>query len=161
MNNSQRSSRCRLNIYRWLPFSQHLNNLKKCCEKWETALKNGKYRFFYDRTFLLQFVITEYYRIENVRVIIYSWKIWCLSHIGARSGQGVSMILVSTVSFASQSYHWKLLFKRLNPISLMDRPCFSVISVSRLDWFGAVILYYIMVWYSNITNILWLVPLPL
>ena len=41
-----------------------------------------------------------------------------LSHICASSGQGVSVILVSTVSLASQSYHCKIWFKRLTHISL-------------------------------------------
>ena len=55
---------------------------------------------------------------------------WRLSHICARLGQGVSVILVSTVSLASQSYHCKLWFKRLTHISLSSTPRVSLISVS-------------------------------
>ena len=54
----------------------------------------------------------------------------CLSHICARLGQGVSVILVSTVSLASQSYHCKIWFKRLIHISLSSTPRVSLISVS-------------------------------
>ena len=54
----------------------------------------------------------------------------CLSHICARLGQGVSVILVSTVSLASQSYHCKLWFKRLTHISLSSTHRVSLISVS-------------------------------
>ena len=53
-----------------------------------------------------------------------------LSHICASLGQGVSVILVSTVSLASQSYHCKLWFKRLTHISLISTPRVSLISVS-------------------------------
>ena len=67
----------------------------------------------------------------------------CPSHICASLGQGVSVILVSTVSLASQSYHCKLWFKRLNHISLDGRPLVSLISVS----FGSF-------WRSNFQNLI-------
>ena len=51
-----------------------------------------------------------------------------LSHICARLG--VSVILVSTVSLASQSYHCKIWFKRLTYISISSTPRVSLISVS-------------------------------
>ena len=53
-----------------------------------------------------------------------------LSHICARLGQGVSVILVSMVSLVSHSYHCKLWFKRLTHISLISTPRVSLISVS-------------------------------
>jgi len=53
-----------------------------------------------------------------------------LSHICASLDQGVSVILVWTVSLASQSYHCKLWFKRLNHISLITKPRVWFISVS-------------------------------
>ena len=53
-----------------------------------------------------------------------------LSHICASLGQGVSVILVSTIILASGSYHCKLWFKRLNHISLSGTPRVSLISVS-------------------------------
>ena len=53
-----------------------------------------------------------------------------LSHICATLGQGVSIILLSTVILAYQSYHCKLWFKRLNHISLSSKPRVSLISVS-------------------------------
>ena len=52
-----------------------------------------------------------------------------LSHICASLGQGVSVILVSTVSLASQSYHCKLWFKRLTYISLSSTSRVSLIQV--------------------------------
>ena len=70
-------------------------------------------------------------------------KMGRLSHICASLGQGVSVILVSTVSLASQSYHCKLWFKRLNHISLDGRPLVSLISVS----FGSF-------WRSNFQNLI-------
>ena len=53
-----------------------------------------------------------------------------LSHTCASSGRVVSVILMSTVGFTSQSYRSKLWFKRLNHISLNGKPRVSLISVS-------------------------------
>ena len=64
-----------------------------------------------------------------------------MTHICTSLGQGASVILVSTVSLASQSYHCKLWFKRLNHISLSSKPRVSLISVS----FGSF-------WRSNIRH---------
>ena len=65
------------------------------------------------------------------------------THICARLDQGVSVILVSTVSFAatfaSLSYHCKLWFERLPNISLNSKPRVSLKSFSMYQ-IGAVIL---------------------
>ena len=65
-----------------------------------------------------------------------------LSHICARLGQGVSVILVSTVSLASQSYHCKIWFKRLThmiwviSVSAVHLACESRLTHIGLDRIG-------------------------
>ena len=61
---------------------------------------------------------------------MYSLEIGCRSHIGARSGRGVSVILVSTESLASQSYRCKMWFKCRNHISINGGASVALISVS-------------------------------
>ena len=53
-----------------------------------------------------------------------------LSHMCASSGRSVSVISVSTVSFASHSYRSKFWFKRLTHISFSSNHRVSLISVS-------------------------------
>ena len=53
-----------------------------------------------------------------------------LSHICASLGQGVAVISVSMVTLTSQSYRYKLFFKRLSHISIISTPRVSLISVS-------------------------------
>ena len=73
----------------------------------------------------------RFYTLETAtRLKITTKKIGRLSHKCASLGQGVSVILVSMISLASQSYHCKLWFKRLNHISLSSKPRVSLISVS-------------------------------
>ena len=81
---------------------------------------------FFDRYFWVCRSSTQVCRIEKREQKFFG----PLSHICASSGQGVSVILVSTVSLASQSYHCKLWFKRLTHISLSSTPRVSLISVS-------------------------------
>ena len=97
---------------------------------WLRRLDPNSHRYDWDAPiFLSLFLIvlqSQVWRIEKREQIFFGR----LSHICARLGQGVSVILVSTVSLASQSYHCKLWFKRLTHISLSSTPRVSLISVS-------------------------------